>query len=307
MHIKCPVCASDNVRCDAAYRAQHRYFKGMNRIHCCDCGLDYASPMPDDQLLDEFNNSYFHSAHGGSAKDTVAKAFFSGIARLRMNMVKQYLSDSQEKVNQVLEWGPGEGYFAKNWLNDFPDTHYYAVETDTSCHPSLQKNGVDILKPAKAAEISSDLVVMSHVLEHVKEPNEFIATTTKSLKKGGIAFIEVPCKDWRHKDIDEPHLLFFDKPSMKHLLSKQGFQVLQIEYYGAGVESSKKHNNIFYKKLMSLRSRLIAMGIVKPFASNQSGLECISDPVECAAVVPFKAHVKSEEPAWWLRVIAKKL
>ena len=46
------------------------------------------------------------------------------------------------------------------------------------------------------------------------------------LKKKGHLFIEVPCKDWDHKNEDEPHLLFFDKKSMVRLAEKLKIEIV---------------------------------------------------------------------------------
>ena len=38
--------------------------------------------------------------------------------------------------------------------------------------------------------------------------------------------------DWRHKNIDEPHLLFFDKKAMSVLLKKLNLKIKKQAYYG---------------------------------------------------------------------------
>jgi hypothetical protein len=35
-------------------------------------------------------------------------------------------------------------------------------------------------------------------------------------------------------------------------------------------------------------------------------MELLTDPLERAAVAPFEAHREKQEPAWWLRAIARK-
>ena len=45
-------------------------------------------------------------------------------------------------------------------------------------------------------------------------------------------FIEIPCMDWEHKNLDEPHLLFFDKPAMNKLLERLQLKKISIAYYG---------------------------------------------------------------------------
>ncbi len=132
----------------AVYRGSHPIFSGIGRMHCSACGMGFASPMPVETALGEYNASYFSTAHGGYKSNVVAKAFFSGIARLRMAHIVRYIEVMCIPVGNVLELGPGPGIFAKNWLEKYPKTSYMACETDISCHSSLQKMGVTLLESA---------------------------------------------------------------------------------------------------------------------------------------------------------------
>ena len=49
------------------------------------------------------------------------------------------------KPYKVLEIGPGPGVFFKNWMNNFPKSKYFVLETDKNCHPVLKKLGAEIL------------------------------------------------------------------------------------------------------------------------------------------------------------------
>jgi SAM-dependent methyltransferase len=267
----------------------------------------FAAPMPQDSAFEEYNASYFASAHGGQPRDPRAMAFFSGIARLRLVHIERYLSNRDIAVSSLLELGPGPGFFARNWLERHPETTYMAIETDTSCHDSLKDVGVHLVEVSAKQEdnMPVDLVVMSHVLEHVSNPIKFLTDATRNLRKDGALFIEVPCRDWEHKPIYEPHLLFFDKGPMHHLLSKLGFDDIQVSYHGQEIYRLRSAS-VWRSRLMVLRSKLIALGLIAPFARIRPGMEALTDPLERAAVAPFKAHRETQKPAWWLRAVARK-
>lgn len=303
----CPVCESTEVKALAPYRGTHAIFTGLMRAHCDSCGMSFTTPMPSEEALGEYNRSYFATAHGGTPSDAVALAFFSGIARLRLAYLERYLLARNIAVSSVLEFGPGPGFFAASWLERHPETTYMARETDTSCHATLDKIGVRLVDTSSSSEASTpvDLVVMSHVLEHVSTPKEFLVDATRNLRKGGALFIEVPCLDYQHKAIDEPHLLFFDKNPMQHLLSSVRFADIELGYFGQPIDRLRSTSAL--KKLgMALRSRLVARGLVAPFAWTKAGMETLTSSLERAAVAPFKAHCESSEPAWWLRAVARK-
>lgn len=302
----CPICSGDDLDVQGAYRGAHSTFEGLKRTCCSSCGMVFANPMPGEADLEQYNSSYFSSAHGEQPSSASAVAFFSGIARLRLAHVQRYLGTKGITVSRLLELGPGPGFFARAWLEKFPETEYLATETDVTCHAPLKALGVELIKgqtcPLGARSV--DFVVMSHVLEHVSNPAGFLAEATRNLREGGALFIEVPCKDHEHKSIDEPHLLFFDKAPMHLLLHQAGFEDIELSYYGVPIgqlQSSSRLRGL----LMALRARLISMGVVTPFARVRPGLEALN-AFERAMVAPFNAHRESRSPAWWLRAVAIK-
>jgi SAM-dependent methyltransferase len=303
----CPVCESIDVEVRGSYRGTHATFNGLHRANCSSCGMVFATPMPDGKVLDEYNASFFANVYGGQPLNPLTTAFFSGIARLRLAHLERYLGKHNIDASSLMELGPGPGFFARSWLVKHPATTYLAVETDTSCHASLREVGVHIVEASAMAEESTpvDLVVMSHVLEHVSSPIKFLKDATRNLRKGGTIFIEVPSRDWEHKLIDEPHLLFFDKGPMQQLLSTLGFGNIEVSYHGQEIDRLRSAS-VLRANWMAVRSKLITLGFVAPFAWVRTGMEMLTDPLERAAVAPLKAHSESSKPAWWLRAVAQK-
>lgn len=303
----CPICESNDTKIQSTYRGTHATFVGLQISHCHACKMICAAPMPSESDLHKYNASYFATAHGGQPRGGVASAFFFAIARLRRAHIDRYLAKHGAKVASLLEVGPGTGFFARTWLEKHPSTIYVAIETDTSCHALLGHLGVHLVDGDAAQNDGEpvDLVVMSHVLEHVSNPKQFLSNTTQNLRRGGALFIEVPCRDWEHKSMDEPHLLFFDKEPMKHLLGKIGFEDIEMSYHGQEIAKLRNPSK-FNAKIIALRSRLIGLGVIAPFGRMRPGMEGLADPLERAVVAPFLAHREAATPAWWLRALARK-
>lgn len=300
----CPVCGRSEIEIAGPYRNLHPSYAGLHRAHCRSCDMMFAAPMPSDEAMEEFNATYFDSAHDGLAQTSEALAFFNAVSKIRGIHLEKFLAKKNLTAASILEIGPGHGFFANNWLLKNPETSYNGLETDKSCYSSLKNYGVKLIDSFSKVP-STDVVVISHVLEHVTNPSLFLTNVTAGLKTGGVLFIEVPCMDWDYKPMDEPHLLFFDKHPMKLLLEKLGFLDIEVSYHGQEIEAMK-HESSLKKKLKGLRSKLIAMGIIIPFALGTEGLEFLDNSLERAAVAPFKAHLQSEKPSWWLRAVAIK-
>jgi SAM-dependent methyltransferase len=269
----------------------------------------FADPMPDDAALEEYNANYFDNAHGGASNNKLAVAFHSGINLLRVIHVEAYMKQMKTVVKNVLEIGPGGGYFAKHWLNRNKDiVTYTAVDSDTTFHKELIHTGLAVYTNTKDLPVDQpfDLVVISHVLEHTSHPGDFIRECTRLLSPGGILFIEVPCKDYEHKPVVEPHLLFFDKEPMKLLLSKQGFDRIKLSYHGNTINELKKPLSFFSRLYNKARNFLTGRGILFPFSISERGLTEVDNLLERASVKPYRAHIEQTEPSWWLRATAIK-
>ena len=152
-----------------------------------------------------------------------------------------------------------------------------------------------------------DLLVMSHVLEHCPDPSGFLRTCLGFLNPGGAVFVEVPCRDHEFKDLDEPHLVFFDKPSMHELFMRSGLDAVQLSYHGTEISRLVRGRGLtarFTGKLKYIARRL---GIRPELMFHaRIGSPAITDMETWLAVRPYEAHLTREEPSWWLRVLAVK-
>ena len=85
----CPVCQSKSISFEENYRYNHDYFSNMSRVSCFECGLHFANPMPEESAMNDYNSNYHDSAHGGSDRNIKQQAFFSGLAKTRLDFIKK--------------------------------------------------------------------------------------------------------------------------------------------------------------------------------------------------------------------------
>lgn len=300
----CPICASKDIEFQKPFRSNHSTFSNLNRVACKVCELHFAHPMPEIEKLDAYNDSYHDSAHGGSDRDLKQQAFFIGLAKTRLDFISGQIDLVKDRPYKILEIGPGPGAFVSVWMDSFSKSQYYVLESDKSCHNELKKMGAKIIDDKEEiTENEFDFVILSHVLEHVTEPFSFLKTFVDKLKKGGHLFIEVPCMDWKHKVLDEPHLLFFDKKPMGVLLKQLKLKQLKTAYYGI---PHLYLTNPLRKFLKRLRGFLWRKGITYYHPERKQIKAIIKDGLQTEAILNFDAHKEHSEPAWWLRALSKK-
>ena len=92
-----------------------------------------------------------------------------------------------------------------------------------------------------------DCVVMSHVLEHLYAPDEFLLKVKAILNPDAVIVVALPnvvilrqrvqfmVGRWRYEDsgiLDRTHFRFFDLPSSVELLESSGYEILKRRYDG---------------------------------------------------------------------------
>jgi SAM-dependent methyltransferase len=140
-------------------------------------------------------------------KDYQNEQAHSKIFKDHLNNVKSII-DRCFKTKEFIEVGCGKGYFLE-YMNQFG-------YNTTGYDPTYEGNNENIIKEyfdPSSKKISSG-VVLRHVLEHVKDPLDFLKSVADSNKNQGLIYIEVPCFDWicEHKawfDIFYEHVNYF--------------------------------------------------------------------------------------------------
>lgn len=305
-NINCPSCRSKDVRFLRVYRGKSSFFANKILIECIKCKLVFTDPLLSERDLNDYNSSYFENAHGGNAKDPITIAFHSGINKVRGRYILNQLKNDGFQIKRILEVGPGQGFIADFFKKMDSQIEYTVVETDKSNLDSLKRK-VDFVFSSltELRDSEYDLVVMSHVLEHSNDPIFFLTEILDKLKLGGYVFIEVPNSDYKFKNLDEPHLLFFNQISMKNLLHLLNLQTLKISTHGPKISESflskfLKRIYFFLDKKLNQKTILIPIHIfyshLKHFLSNR----------EIVSILPFDPVKDRSDERTWLRVLAKK-
>ena len=80
-----------------------------------------------------------------------------------------------------------------------------------------------------------DVIWMSHVLEHLIEPDDFIKKIKNNLKKNGIFFIEVPNCEYepmlKNSIEKNPHLFHFTKKALIKLVENAGYKIVSCDVF----------------------------------------------------------------------------
>ena len=206
---------------------------GWNIVKCRTCGLVYVNPQPTNEELREFYASKYDYDYQTENEERLFK-----IARKTLACLEKILHND---TGNLLEIGCGRGYFLKIAKEQGWNVTGVEISEDASdfAKSKLNLNVVSgELLDAKFPDKEFDVVIMRHSLEHVSNPSEVLDEISRILGRGGgllritgphiyIIASKLCGKAWEW--LSPPaHLYFFSPSTLKQILQKYGFGILQI-------------------------------------------------------------------------------
>jgi len=165
----------------------------------------------------------------------------------KTNSIEMLLNRNNIRPKTILELGCGVGAVLFECQRRNIAKKYIGVEYAPEAISYLRKHSVgiesiqgDITDPDFCIKDACDVVVISHVIEHLKEPANFLTAIKKSIKFSHFV-VEVPLEDLLVSKIKsllrDPlankagHLQFFTRRSIENLLRSNGFNIIDRRTY----------------------------------------------------------------------------
>ena len=193
--------------------------------HCLSCGFMGLLECIDSEILYE----NYHAR--GSWK---LQAHVPRLVDVMTSLIGRNLDHT------ILDIGCNDGNFLDT-LKEFGYKKLHGVEPTLDTSKIAISKGYDTYQgffgreSAKNiyAEKSFDIVITRHVLEHIKDLDDFLEGITLVVKKTGCLVIELPNSEWCLDYLDyslwEEHINYFTLNSLQTLLRKHSFEIIHYE------------------------------------------------------------------------------
>lgn len=220
-----------------AFAIAEKDFHGLplNLYLCRHCSLIYASPYMDELSSGIFYRQYYRDLYEGERTAGLQEIFDTryreggGILSFIESAV------SPKKGGRVLEIGCSTG----GQLKVFADASYdvTGIDLDERYLQFGRQRGLRLINStfedfARTSGEKFDLVVMSHVIEHMQGPPEALMLLRDMLGEGGCVFIEVPNIDLSYIEPAQfqfAHKWYFDTVTLSDLLERAGFRPVAVD------------------------------------------------------------------------------
>jgi SAM-dependent methyltransferase len=273
--IVCPVCSGKMGNQnkvpypDRSVRNQDGSLYFSDIVFCTTCGLGVAYPEAKDEALSDFykKGGFWKKPHPRRIVRDAMIPFL--LAKSRWENIEEALANSFfGQPISVLDIGAGYGFIGMlaDKSSAFNLVKYTCVEPDEEMREYItgswkrqsQKNSLEIKASLEEVRGEYEVVVLSHVLEHVAKPLDMIKSSASCLKENGILLVDVPNQDYKFKESFFPHLLFFSNDSLQFAL-KQEKSISIISFFNYGREMQKSplcKNPPFSIRLLSNLGRI---------------------------------------------------
>lgn len=224
----CPLCGAKS------FEKKIKSFFKTYCYKCENCFLFYTDWGRNENFLKNYyKESYWKSRKNSSIRSNIIKKI---IREMRANSQFRYINKNKIKV---LDFGAGDGTTARFFANK--DSQVSVIEPDIENQKKISKNSLD-LKILKSTYENLDkkigkfdVIIMSHVLEHMPHLEKVLMFTKNCLKKDGVLFIEVPnCEEeelLKRSIQQNPHLYHFTKSSLKFCIEKFGYRIEKLDFW----------------------------------------------------------------------------
>jgi 2-polyprenyl-3-methyl-5-hydroxy-6-metoxy-1,4-benzoquinol methylase len=181
----CYVCSNEKLRVISEIDRYGFYYP---TAICENCGNVQQSEYYTEEVLADFYSNIYRRIYGGQPP----QEFFNDQKKGKGIEIFKFV-DSVCKPKRVLEVGCGAGGI----LSVFRDNgcEVIGLDFDDDYLDVARQNGITTITGSLdklASKDKYDLIILSHVLEHIVEPARFLETLIEHLEDTGVIYIEVP-------------------------------------------------------------------------------------------------------------------
>lgn len=230
----CPICKSLNSK--SMLTSALKTFDGsrlplkVKISECMTCGFVFNDDPINEQTLNQFytkENFYYAEGSFGTGGSDLA----------RYESYVEFLNPFLQRTDAVVDVGCGKGQFVK-YLIDQGFVYASGVELDQRMVEIATNQGIPVHEGSAFGfaynHDSIDVMIYTHVFEHLLDPDNVIRHANKYLKTNGLLFIEVPdALNYSRARVFDffwlttiEHINHFSSHYLELLLAKHGFELI---------------------------------------------------------------------------------
>lgn len=251
----CPVCAGTN--CQPLHEMRFALPSGSplpatyTVVSCVDCGFVYADTPGNAEDYARYYAEFSHYEDPSISTGGGEQAF----DRRRLAETADWIAQHVSRSARVLDIGCGNGGLLLA-LKERGFNSLAGMDPSAACVARLKANGLEAfcagLGDITPTGNAFDLIILSHVLEHLLDPARALASLRALLATGGRVYVETP-DPARYGEFpsvpfyyfDSEHINHFSRASLENLARASGFHAQHAAHKALAVQGGHVYPAVF--------------------------------------------------------------
>lgn len=211
----------------------HPLARGYTVVTCGICGAAYATPLPDQSAYDRFYRDDSKYADAATGTGSGAQAWDD--QRLE-ETARALAAFAPEQSTHIVDVGCGAGGLLR-WLAKLGYTNLTGIDPAPACADATSAipgvRGITGSLFALPTVEPAGLIVLSHVLEHVRDVSAAVDGLKTITRSGGRVYAEVPNAAQYAEflvapflDFNTEHINHFSVGTLKRLFASRGWKIV---------------------------------------------------------------------------------
>jgi SAM-dependent methyltransferase len=200
--------------------------------YCKKCGSGETLPTPDDATLHELHSTQYYRNGEGVKFTRPVEWLVEGMRHWRIRRLLKFV-----RAGRALDIGCGSGRFLRALRDSGWNVAGLELNDDTATS-ARTVYGLAVETSLDAFDAGTfDLITITHVLEHIRDPHQMLSDCVGLLKPNGVIAVAVPNmeswqaqmtrENWFHLDLPR-HLWHFSERWLSNELDHLGFERVTV-------------------------------------------------------------------------------
>ncbi|AFR71539.1 methyltransferase [Brachyspira pilosicoli B2904] len=227
----CKVCSSNHYKKIGEIKNIWKEYKDV--YQCDECSLYFIDSPTDEEINSLYKNEYHNNIKNKLFETAKSKMRYAR-SLSQFNFIKQTID---LKNKDICEIGAFDGLLLSLFKKNNNNVFGYELNDDARVY-AKKKYDIDLKENFLESKSKYDIIILSHVIEHFREPKEILIKIKSMLKENGFIYIEVPNSPMPNecsynmlmRYLNTEHILNFNMDNLIKFAESADLKIVRSEY-----------------------------------------------------------------------------
>lgn len=241
----CKVCSSNHYKKIGEIKNIWKEYKDV--YQCDECSLYFIDSPTDEEINSLYKNEYHNNIKNKLFETAKSKMRYAR-SLSQFNFIKQTID---LKNKDICEIGAFDGLLLSLFKKNNNNVFGYELNDDARVY-AKKKYDIDLKENFLESKSKYDIIILSHVIEHFREPKEILIKIKSMLKENGFIYIEVPNSPMTNecsynmlmRYLNTEHIVNFNMDNLIKFVESVDLKIVRSEYNNYNISINNENLRI---------------------------------------------------------------